>query len=99
LTGQVVGDEDDEVLWRIVGTGSDLVHITVGKVPSGFHEETRLQTLPAADSTLGVRIVAASQESVVAFTRDGLRTGEVYRGKGEYESEQEFIAREQERCG
>jgi hypothetical protein len=77
--GGVIGDTDDEVLWRVRSTNeSHQSSFTVGDTPPGFVEEVALRALPGPEQELGVIVDTSRVQNVAVFRADDLRVGQVW---------------------
>lgn len=94
----VVGDEGDDLVWRVDGTMSGLATIELGVTPAGFDEEVPLTIDLRAASQIGISIMADGGETVVEFSPSDLQGTQVYRGSGEYQTERAFLQDVSARC-
>jgi len=99
LKGNVAGDEDDRVLWRITSThGSTENDFVVGHIPAGFSEEFPLQgDLPAGESLAVIVDTNLRPGPFQEFRLEQLRGGEVLTND-QYVSSADFASQTPEDC-
>lgn len=97
--GPVVGDSDDEVLWRISATdGISQDSFVVGVTPPGFVEQIQLPADGPPQGELAVVVTSQRRiESIVGFQLSDLRERQVFT-PGRYLSEAEFRAESSGDC-
>lgn len=77
--GGVIGDSDDEVLWRVRSTNnSQQSSFTIGDTPPGFVEEVALKALPGPEQELGVLVDTSQVQNFAVFRANDLRAGQVW---------------------
>lgn len=99
VQGNVVGDPDDDVLWKTSGVeGVETVDVAVGEAPPGWSEDVPLVRQPPGTARLAVQIeTSLTVRSSVTFDVSDLREGEVLTADG-YMPLEAFGARQPSDC-
>lgn len=97
--GQIIGDEDDPVLWRISSPGSTLRTFVVGEVPQGFREVVALGDLPPPDRKLGIVIDTSLRSGDFATFRVEQLRGDSVLWEGKQVSLADFLEGAMKECG
>lgn len=96
---QIIGDEDDPVLWRISSPDSTLGTFVVGETPQGFREVVALSDLPPPDLKLGIVIdTSLVFGDFATFRLEQLRSDSVL-WEGKQASLADFLEGAMEECG
>jgi hypothetical protein len=99
VQGNVVGDSNDEILWKAEGSqGTRNTNIIVGQPPPGFVERQRFSgELPSDSSLAAVVDTTLTQELNESFEASSLRSDEVLTADG-YEPLATFRTSQPSRC-
>jgi hypothetical protein len=99
VQGNVVGDSNDEILWRAEGSqGTRNTEIVVGQPPPGFVERRRFSEELLSDSSLAAVVdTTLTQQLNESFEVSSLRSDEVLTADG-YEPLATFRTSQPSRC-